>query len=325
MTDVITFGTATHDVFLRSHDFKLLRSKSGKSGKGECLAFGSKIAIEGMESATGGGATNVAASLKQLGMRVGIVSRIGNDLYGDYILDDMRTRRIPVDRFVRDSQHATAHASILIMHAGDRTVFVYRGASENLRAEDIAFSKLKATWFFLSSIRKNLAVHKKIMAHAHKNNTFVAWNPGSLELSNSRKALAPLLKKAHVLFLNEEEARRLTGKVTTSRTKLLDALDAISPGINVITYGERGADISTPTERFHVEAKALKVVNTTGAGDAFGAGFVAGLIHSDDPRTAARVGVLNAISVIGVSGAKKGILPRYPSPRKIQSIKIDTL
>lgn len=325
MVDVTTIGSATYDIFLKSPAFQIVSISRFPSGKGECLAYGTKIPIEHMDVSSGGGATNVAASLKHFGFSVQVVAKVGNDVHGDLVIDDLRARRIPTIFIQRDRKHHTALAVILMGASSDRTILVYRGAAENLRPSEIPWDRMHSPWLYVSSLGQAPGLLQRVFRHARERGCLVMWNPGSHELQLGRSRLATFLKQSTILVLNEEEARKLTGKLTASRESLLDALDAASPGVNVMTGGKFGAWVSNNGKRFHAHGLSVKVANATGAGDAFSGGFLAAYIKTRNVEVSTRVGILNSASVIQISGAKAGLLSKFPSRQQLRKVKVTSL
>ncbi|MFH1171394.1 MAG: carbohydrate kinase family protein, partial [bacterium] len=123
--DVITVGSATRDVFLRSAHFHIVHSRHLTPGQTEYLALGSKIDIPTLVVSTGGGATNAAATFAKFGFRTAFVGRIGVDEDGDAILRDLRDRNITTHYVHRDVRRRTAFSVLLSSPHHGRTVLVY--------------------------------------------------------------------------------------------------------------------------------------------------------------------------------------------------------
>lgn len=320
MYDIITIGAAVRDVFLVSDQFLAIKSKKFPTGIGECVALGSKIEIENIVLTTGGGATNAAATFGSLGFRTATICRVGDDSPGKDVVEDLSHFGVST-HLVRQIKHGeTAYSTILTMKDGERTILVYRGTSADFVARDLPTSALTNTkWIYLTSLGGNLALAKKIITLAHKAGVKVAWNPGKNELEGGLKAFAPLLSMVDVLNMNLEEATLLTGK-----KKLTDIFKLLhSDGlVRLVTDGTNGATVYRDGWMAHAATTGAKSVSRTGAGDAFGSGFVAGLIKTNDLKEALRIAMINAESVIATYGAKNGILTSWPSPLKKRKVKI---
>lgn len=330
MYDIITIGAATRDVFLVSDKFMAVKSRKFATGVGECVALGSKIDIHKIVFTTGGGATNAAATFSRLGLRTATVCRVGDDSPGKDVVKDLSDVGVST-HLVRMAKGAdTAYSTILTMKDGERTVLVYRGTSADFVARDIPASALANTkWIYLTSLGKNLALAKKTIQTAHKAGVKIAWNPGHKEFEEGLKAFAPLLPMVDVLNMNLEEATLLTGK-----KKLPDIFKLLhSDGlVRLVTDGTNGATVYRDGWTAHAATTGVKSVSRTGAGDAFGSGFLAGLIkavaagfslrENEDLKEALRVGMVNAESVITKYGAKAGILTSWPTALKKRRVNI---
>lgn len=323
MYDIITIGSATKDVFLISKDFKLIKSDKFKGGVGECFAYGSKIELGDIYFDTGGGGTNSAYTFANLGLKTSVVSKVGKDIYGMEIMTTLADNGINTSNLSADKEHKTGYSTILITPGGDRTILVYRGASANFADSDFDWSKLKTNWFYISSLAGNLSLLKKIFAFAQKNKIKIAWNPGSSELKLGLKNLEPLIKQTTIFNVNKSEAAKLSGKKDLKQ--IFKILDKVTPNYLLITAGSKGAYLSDDMLIYQAKTLKTKPVNTTGAGDAFGSAFCAGIALKSDWDFALRLATLNADGVIKEMGAKNGLLAKLPKQKDLDKVKISIL
>ncbi len=320
MYDVITIGSATRDVFLVSDAFKVLKSKEFPTGAGECVALGSKIELDQLTLTTGGGATNAAATFSSLGYKTAIMTKIGDDSAGRDVLSELKRFGVstPLVRKVKGGQ--TAFSTLLTMTDGERTALVHRGVSAKFTPADINWNAFKRThWIYLTSLGGNLNLSKRIIREAHKAGAKIAWNPGSRELKADHKSLLKILPLVDVLLVNKEEAQMLTGAKTIKQ--IFKALHT-DETIRIVTDSTKGAWAYYNGKLVHAGTTGVKALSRTGAGDAFGSGFVSGLMKTFDIGTALRIGTMNAESVIQKHGAKIGLLTSWPSPAKQKTIKL---
>lgn len=320
MLDVITIGAATQDVFLESEGFHLLHSPRLKRTC-ECFPLGEKVNVERIDFATGGGATNAAATFKNLGFRVGVVAKVGRDASGEAVRDDLRVRGIPTKFVARGKQGTTGYAAILLTPHGDRTALVHRGISASFTAADIPWSRLKARWLFVTSLAGNMKLLKRLFDIACARGVQVAFNPGVQELHVGLQEVRTHCGAAHVLTLNRIEASMLAGGERNIK-KLRRALMPHFRNAVVVTDAERGAWYWDRERFVHVQGKRVEVVNSTGAGDAFGAGFISGILRWRDPIRALQLATLNAEGTIQQMGAKRGLLTKWPTERELESINV---
>ncbi len=325
MYDVITVGSATRDVFIRSKALHPHPAKDVATHVEACFPFGAKITVDEIIFETGGGGTNNAVTFSRMGkLKTATVTRVGKDSAGNDILTALKRDRVDTSFVQQAKDELTAYSTILLSGASERTILVYRGASTRFLHARIPWSKLKAKLFYLSSLAGDLALLRKILAHAKKIGARVCMNPGGGELKLGRAKLAPLFSKLDLLILNREEAAQLTGLPFRNTRALVGALRRLVPHA-VLTDGPQGAYAITQPATFYSPVLPARTVNLTGAGDAFGSAFAIGLIKYKDVRKAMAIANLNATSVVQHTGAKVGILSRMPSAREMSKVKIRKL
>lgn len=326
MYDIITIGTSTRDIFLTSPLFRILRDpkhlkKIGVlNGEAQCFALGSKIEISQPIFTTGGGATNAATTFSRQGLKTAALIKLGHDDSADCILKELKKEGVS-PLIIRDKNKATAYSVILLAPTGERTILVYRGASEELKIKEIPFGKTKSRWAYISPGKIPYPVIQKLFNYFLKNKTLIVFNPSKYFLDMGIRKLKPLLNKTKVAILNREEASYLTGINYQKEKEIFKKLDKAINGIAIMTDGANGVLVSDG--KMICRAKTFKngrVIDRTGAGDAFGSGFVAGLMRQNlTPKTynlkpiieyAIRLGSANATSVIEKIGAKQGIISK---------------
>lgn len=321
MYDVITIGSATRDVFLVSDEFEMIKSKRFFSGVGECISLGSKIEAHTIHITTGGGATNAAVTFSKLGFHTATVARIGTDQTGESVLRELQEDGV-VTTLIKRVKGQTGYSVLLTTSQGERSVVVYRGVSTQSSGSDLPTRGSKTKWIYLTSLGGNVRAIKTFMALATKSNTSVAWNPGRGELEQGLSFVTPLLPKLAVLNMNLEEAQLLVG--TKSLSKIFQTLGSHGT-IILITDGSKGSHAYLNGKRFFAGTRHVPIVSRTGAGDAFGSGFVASWMRDKDIAQALAVGTLNAEGVIGSLGAKRGLLKTWPSKKQCEKISIKHL
>lgn len=322
MYDVITIGSATRDAFVEVPFAKFLHDKRFIAGKGLCFSLGSKLAVPNIEFRTGGGATNAAVSLALQGLKVATICRVGNDLSGKIVIHELKNFHIDTKFIEIDKNLATAYSIILVSkNKGERTILVFRGAAQKIKGELINFKKLKTKWFYIASVSGNFNLLRKIFDYASENKAKILYNPGSLELKKGLKKLKPFFRKCDIVILNQEEASYLTRVDYRKENKIFKKMDKVVKGIFVMTKGTRGVIVSDGKYIYKAGILKSKVVDRTGAGDAFGSGFLAGYLRKKDICYAIQFATANATSVVQSHGAKLGLLKRGDKWKKISIVK----
>ncbi|MBI3304940.1 carbohydrate kinase family protein [Candidatus Parcubacteria bacterium] len=316
--DVVTIGTATRDVFLKSEAFKVISDPHSVTGQSECFALGSKIDIEEIVFDTGGGATNAAVTFARQGLSTACLTRVGADDNGATALGNLALEGVEIQHTQRDERALTGYSMLLVTPAGERTVLVYRGASEGFDPEEVPWDKIDTKWFYVSSLSGNRAVLEVLVDRAQRTQAKIAFNPGKKDLQLGYEVLAPYLKSINVLLLNREEGAYFTGISFENEAAIFQKLDAWIDGYAVMTDGRRGSVVSDGKTLWRAGIyPEHALVDRTGAGDAFGSGFVAALAKGGDIPTALRLASANATSVVEYMGAKRGILTarEFSDPR----------
>ncbi len=325
MYDVVTIGSATRDVFLQSGLFMVVRDPEHlkkmdfPEGVAQCFALGSKIELDSVTLATGGGAANAAVTFARQGLRVSCVAPVGDDEHAAAIHAMLQKEKVESHLVVRKAK-STAYSAILLDAGGERTILNYRGASEELKTSDV--SRLPRTqWFYIVPGKIPISVISTVVARAKKQGSCVAINLSKFYIKTGGRALLALLRGCDVVIVNREEAALLTNTDFNNHTRIFTAFDAMVPGWAVVTDGAAGVRVSDGKRLFTAGIfHEKKVVDRTGAGDAFGSAFVATLaqLHkqpsssfSDEViREAIRRASANATSVVEYIGATQGILTK---------------
>lgn len=306
MYDVITVGSGTIDVFAWT-DARIvdIKTAEGKE-KLTCYPLGSKILINKLAISTGGGGTNSAVSLSRLGLKVAWLGKVGNDEHGRIILRQIKDEKIGFLGKV-DKNDISGYSVVLdSMFEKDRTILTYKGANDELKFSEIDTKKLKTKWFYFCAMEgESFATLERLAEYAKKRNIKVLFNPSAYLAKQGIEFLNKIINATGILVLNKEEAQYLIGRLEID--SLLERLQQHVP-IVVITDGERGAFAYNGIKKYSIFPKKIDVAETTGAGDAFASGFLAGIVLKGEIEFALQLGQVNAESVIQHIGAKEKLL-----------------
>lgn len=302
---MLAIGTATQDVFLRSKIFKPHR-EDGKLY--EELPLGAKIDVEEVVFSTGGNAMNASVTFARQGLESEFMGVIGTEPTAGAILAEFDNEGISTQYLVQDAALATGYSTILLAPGGERTILRHHGktlhddgAPLDLRAIE------KADWLYVSSLG-SIPLLEKVISIAAKNGVQVALNPATMELQEPDK-IRTLLEDVSVLLVNKEEMKvfvegRTLEELVRHGTNLVRTV-VVSDGPNGVmaTDGEQIVKAGTYED--------VPVVDRTGAGDAFGSGFVAWHAQGKSLEEAITFASANATSVVSKIGATPGILHQH--------------
>lgn len=309
MFDVIAFGSATNDVFLRLPENEIkVENKIQEAKRFLCLALGNKVLVDDMQVFSGGGGTNVSCSLSSLGFKTAYCGKVGKDGAGRIVLDDLAKFKVSTSLCLKEKSLATAISFILSVDL-DRTILVFRGACHFLSKEELNFSQLKdVKWFYLAPFyEKTAELFGDLVEFAKDNDVKVAANPSVFQIE--KEGITEYLNKVDILFLNQEEAALLAKMpVQQDAAVLAKAISRFCSGVIVVTKGEKGVLVFDGERFFKAGVYAVAVADKTGAGDSFAAGFLAGLLQENNIEYAIRLAIVNSGRCISQLGAKNGFL-----------------
>jgi ribokinase len=309
MFDIISIGTATRDMFCIGVPFVEVENEKFKTLKGLCLSYGSKVELPNILFTTGGAGTNTAVTFARAGFKTACLSRVGSDPGGSAILSELKKEGVDNKYFQIDKENFTAYSIIFLTQEGERTILSYKGAGEHLSEKEIPWEEIKETkWLYLDSLGGNQKLLKQLLEFAKFNNIKIASNPGGRELKILKENKG-WLKNYDIFTLNQEEASELTDIDYQNEKEIFDELDKLIEGVVVMTKGPKGAVVSDGKNRFSAGIfKEKKLIDRTGAGDAFASAFASGFIKTGNIQEAIKWGSANGTSVVERVGAKEGIL-----------------
>ena len=277
MYDVITVGSAAVDAFVRTEFYRMLKC----GYKQTCIAYpvGSKILVEELNITVGGGGTNTAVALKRLGHKVAFIGKIGLGQNSRRIINNLKDEKVDISLVVRSKQARAGYSIILDSKNHDRTILVFKGSNNDLKFSEINLKKLKAKWFYFSTMMgASFKTLEKLASYAVKNNIKIMFNISSYLAKKGPSYLRNILKKVDILVLNKEEASTLVGKDNIQN--LLKKLHKLGPKIISITDGKHGVSVLHNGIIYHGKPHNIKVVDRTGAGDAFSSSFLSGIMRN---------------------------------------------
>ena len=282
--------------------------------------------VDRVKAVPGGSAANTIYGLALLGIKTGFLGAVGDDEPGRACLKDFHQAGVDASRVKVKRGKETGLALCLSDRAGKRSIYLSPGANSRLEPEDIDRDYLgQAGMVHLSSFVDDKQFDLQVeLAAKLPPGVKISLAPGMLYAARGMKALSPLLKRSELLFINKDEIERLTGEDYVAGAK-----ECLSQGcqIVVVTLGKgvkqaRSGRVLTGYIRdrkgeYKVEPSASPPdrLETTGAGDAFAAGFLFGLLRGKRLEDCGRLGDTLAHFALSKIGAREG-LPTLPALKK---------
>lgn len=304
--DLISIGDASLDVFIAPSETETLCRLDDKECL-VCFSYGDKIPVKEMTFSIGGNAANNAVGTKRLGVNVAVVLTLGEDDVGNQIKNKLELEGIDTSHIFM--QKATgSNYSTIINYQGERTIFTYNAP----KSYEYPVKLPQTPWVYLTSMGDSFRPFYNHFIDWLKVNPEVklAYNPGSRQLRSGIDSLIEVIKRTYVIFVNREEAEMLTGigDSVGKDKELLQGLYNLGVKNPVVTDGGNGAIVFDGEKYYRCGILPIDAYERTGAGDAFGSGFLSALIKGGDIKDALVWGTVNSASVIGYTGSQRGLL-----------------
>ncbi len=315
MFDIVTIGHATIDYFLKLRDDDVLLSGDEDGDSLICFDFADKIPVAEFQKYVGGNAVNTGVGCSRLGFETAVISWIGADLEGELILRTLKEEGVnPL--WVNISDEDSTDQSIILNFEAQRTIFSYHFPRSLFIPKEAPESKFV---YLTSSGRSFRELHPQVLNYIGRTGAELAYNPGTYELESGFEENKDVLEHCSILILNSEEAGQFArgefvnfeeGKRAEQIGEVMYELRELGPEVIVVTDGARGSYGFDGERIAFVPAKDVEVVEMTGAGDGFSAGFLADWVRARDLKEALLWGTVNAASVISHVGCRTGLLSR---------------
>jgi len=311
--DVLTLGNAIVDVLAHTDEAFLLQKRVHKGAMQLIDEARAEELYGDMGPAvivSGGSGANTAAGVASFGVKAGFIGKVKNDETGKLFAHDLKAIDVHYDVTLAEDGPATARSFILVTPDGERTMNTYLGACQNLTPDDVNPETVRASSIvylegYLWDPPAAKEAFRKAVKIAHE-----AGNKVALTLSDAfcvdryRDEFLGLMRDGSldILFANIHELQSLYGTSDANSAlaalreeNVLGAITRSAEGALIVSRGETKAVPAFPVER---------VVDTTGAGDLFASGFLAGLVKNLDLTDCARLGGLAAAEIISHLGAR---------------------
>ena len=309
MKKILGIGSALVDILSQIPNEQVLKELNLPKGSmtyvdaTNAVKIGEHLAKEfGSQRASGGSAANTMSGLAKLGIEAGFLSKIGKDEVGEFFTKQMTDTHVKPLMLTSDTP--TGRVSAIVTPDGERTFATCLGAAAEMCADDIK-PELFIGWdiFYVEGyLVANPTMLRKAINTAKAKNMIIAIDLASYNVvEESRDFLLELINNyVDIVFANEQEAFALTGMEPESALHYL----AERCDIAVVKVGAKGAFIQRGNEVVTVPPMKANVVDTTGAGDMWAAGFLAGFVKGENLQKCGMMGAVVAKNIIEVVGAK---------------------
>lgn len=259
------------------------------------------------EEICGGSAANTIVGLARLDINVGFIGKIASDREGDLQLADFRREHVDTNGIIQVKIGHSGNVMGFVDVKGARALYIQSGINDTITPEEINMRYIERSQFLhLSSFVGELSfkTQKKIVENLPKK-VKVSFDPGILYIRKGVAELESIIKKSYVMMPNIMELELLTGEKDPEK----GAAFLLKKGVKIVAVkmGADGCYVTDGKEEYTVEPFKVKVVDTTGAGDAFCAGFLYGLLNKKNLRECGRIGNFVGSRCVMKMGARPGL------------------
>ena len=250
----------------------------------------------------GGSSANTISALARLGLKTGFIGKVGKDSEGEFLIRDFESFGVDTSNVIV-SEGRTGVAMVFVDREGRRAILLDPALNDTIKFDEIDlnyvkdFRLLHLSSFVCKVSWESFESQKRI---AEEFEGIVSFDPGSVYAKFGLDKIKPLIKQTNVFMPNEIEIELLTGLDYREGAEFfLKWCDVV-----VVKRGEKGCYVASDEGCYEVPAYKVKVVDTTGAGDAFNAGFLYGLLKGKNLEDCARIGNYLASLCIQHVGAR---------------------
>lgn len=315
---IICVGSVSKDIFFPTDEGMVIDTPEDILSK-QKVAFelGGKYRVTDRYESIGGVAANVACGLVLFGHDAATYSNIGDDDIGTWVKNEFVRLNMHTDLLnVLPHTKTDLSAIVVLTQNGERTIFHNRDANEQLAIKEGSFEH--AEWVLVGALNGDWVkkIHTLLMLK-DRYGFSLAYNPGQHNIREDAHIILDAVAQCDVLLLNKDEAIELIVSIHKETPRhqledevyLLQTLSAMGAGRIGLTDGARGAWGYEERQYWHCPSFTVhNLVDSTGAGDAFGSGFIAATLEKKSVAEALGYGIINSGSVIGHYGAIAGLV-----------------
>lgn len=320
---VVVYGRCLIDINFEVPNHYLLKYSAGNALS---LPFGEKLVSKDYSFTIGGSGANMALGLKKLDLDITLRTSLSKDAFSDYIRTELENSGVGVVDAVTKSP---TPLSVVLRAKGDRTIITGSSYLADFLDADIP----ETGWIHIGSLSDGMDEFlQKITEHRIRTGQGISMNPTMSQIEERSRVFIATLKTMDIIFLNLQEALRLTRLNIRSDVKdVIRSVHSLGVQTVCVTDGVKGAYVSNQKHIWVAEVTCDKVcrVDATGAGDAFASGFLAGFLGdnnnmSDDDihERCLKMAMLNSGSVVEGIGSQRGLLTNKEIERDLGTVKI---
>ena len=275
--------------------------------------------ITGLTESCGGSAANTIVGLSRLGLNTGFVGKVTSDREGAFLLKNLEDESVDTGGVILEADGRSGVVSGFVDKDGQRALYVDPGVNDLIEEDEIQTdyvigSKIIHMASFVGKFEDKSIKAQKTILKRIPDDISVSFDPGRLYAERGLNFLEKFLERTNIILINEAELNLLTeekyrGNYKGNKTCEKGSKILLDYGIDIIAVkrGDKGVYVTDGCQSYFMDAFEVQCVDTTGAGDAFNAGFLYGLINGENIENSGLIGNFVASKCVEKYGATNGL------------------
>lgn len=315
MFDLISIGDAVIDTFVPLTDAHVHFNENLRE---LCLRYGDKIPVGDSSTQVAGNAANSSVGASRLKLNTAAYINVGGDSDGQRIKDHLKDEGVDT-RYVMVNKDLPSNHHVVLNYKGERTILIFHQPWKYY-LPDLD----KSRWVYFTSLSPTFVksnIVEQLTNYLERSGAKMLYNPGTFQIKMGVRKNPRLLSLTEAFIVNLEEAKIILGHgegADIAAKKLLKSLCDLGPKMAVITDGAKGSYGYDGNSFYYLDIFPAKLVEMTGAGDAYATGLLAGLFYGKDLSEAMRWGAANGASVVEQIGPQPGLLTYAKMQEKLK-------
>ncbi|MDI6644083.1 MAG: carbohydrate kinase family protein [Methanobacteriaceae archaeon] len=265
----------------------------------------------------GGSAANTIIGITRLGLKTGFIGKISTDTEGKLLHDNLIKEGVDTQGIIISTEGRSGKVLGFIDKKGERALYVDSGVNDHINFSEIELGYVENSraLHLTSFVGRSIEAQKELIKNIN-DKILVSFDPGHIYVDRGIKSIQSILERSNILLINQAELKHLIGK--KYKTYQQSAKILLDHGIDIVVVklGERGCFIAHSDEEYFIKSFKVNCIDTTGAGDAFNAGFIHSYLTEKDIEKAGLIGNYVASCSIKKYGATSGL----PNEKELKNI-----
>ncbi len=278
-----------------------------------------EVYIKNINISCGGSAANTIIGLSKLNLNTAIIGKVAKDDEGQFLLRNLKKEGVNTRGLIRTSEGRSGQVIGFVDMEGQRALYVDPGVNDDIKITEVSLDLAYNTKIIhlTSFVGKSIKIQETLLEEL-PSKVKVSFDPGKLYVEKGLNYITEILNRTDMLLINEKELNILTDKKYKTIEEKIESLKSLEIGIIIVKLGNKGCYATDGSSSLYIEAFQVECKDTTGAGDAFNAGFLYGILEGKTLRDSCILGNYVASCSVENFGAIKGL----PDIQKLKKLSL---